>query len=916
MLAGILILNPLTVLADAIDDEVAAARTWGAGMRTDFMPTYDGSSDEITVHDGTGTATTMSLNPFFGREYGLTGPARSDLEDAYGDDAALLAIGMSRKPQLETEASSEAEAYRTMVTVGNIARPDLSDDPVWDLAESVAETPDLFAGFDGCTSVPTVTSASHTERLPDLKTCERSGIVSGSCSMEHIVDFGDPIALPAPPSMRYHSYSGNRVQGGTSFNFGTPPATVSDGGSCGRGCKRIKLTQMSVRPYMSSADTDTLPNDTASVSSRFTLRLDPDALTAVRVISGSGVRWNSSGALSVDEVLTEAKSSAVHSVYFNGLAYPRTRSPESTTIEFRWNTAERELLGNYWDIDPACSALYSMEDLCPGHVDVSCDESFPAVPGGFDVGFYNTVPLAYFVEPPFAELPAQCKKASISVDCSSAFAGAMDCFIDSSGVERCHVNDGLHAAYDYDRHEVSNCGVYESDPNCIYVGSQPIKGADLDADGVPLYREDIYDCGMDVVVDDAVISRTIDCGGPPIRCLGGECMDTTAQRSTKFTEVVAGLSVANEMAGDGQCPDGSPDNCELFTGEHLECKKAFFGIIDCCETPSGVSLFDYMELYIATRDLDDLMGTGYFDIWEDPVTGAWDSIATGATDIYSTVTDKFFTSGAEAAGGSTSAMGDLGITAAMDGLKQTAMNTAAEFVGTTFGADAGNLVFTNASGSTGLYDASGALNSGANAAFTAGFQQVLTVINWVMTIYSIVTILISLIWECEEEEFEVGAKRELKLCHKVGSYCADDSLFGCIEKRESYCCFNSPLARIINQQVRRVGSIPWGDEESPDCSGLTVGELRSVDWEHVNLSEWIAILARTNNLPKASALNMEKLTGEGSTWDLDDTTSRPDARERTMTRQNEVLTGSGDTYNNLYRRSDMGASFVVPPPLP
>jgi conjugal transfer mating pair stabilization protein TraN len=902
-------------MADAIDDEVAAARTWGAGMRTDFMPTYDASSGDITVTDGAGTATSMSLNPFFGGEYGLSGPDRSDLEDAYGDDAALLAIGMSRKPELESEASSEAEAYRTMVSVGNIARPDLSGDPVWGLSEAVATNPDLFAGFSGCTSVPTVTDKAYTERLPDLRTCERSSLLTGSCTMEHIFEFGDPVPLPAPPSVRYINYEawGGSIWSRRFISAISPHGVTAS--YCGRGCIRYTLTQL-VRYWPHTHDLRDDKDFNARL--RFALTLDPKEILSARVTRGT-ILLNGTELgdyrRAREDITEELQAADSHNVYLQGIVTKDQHNPYQAQFEIRWKTAERELLGDYWVVEPSCAAIYGMEDLCPGKVTVSCDEQFPAVPGGFDVGHSNTVPLGGFVTPPFPEVPEQCKTASISVDCSESFAGAMDCYIDAGGVERCHVNDGLNAAYDLSVDEMSNCRVYEEDPNCVYVGSQPIKGADLDADGVSLYREDIYDCGIDVVIDDAVISRTIDCGGAPIRCLGGECMDTTAQRSTKFTEVVAGLSVANEMAGDGQCPDGSPDTCELFTGEHLECKKAFFGIIDCCETPSGVSLFEYMELYIATRDLDDLMGTGYFDIWESPVTGAWDTIANGASDIYDTVTDKFFTSGAEAAGGATSAVGDLGITAAMDSMKQTAMNTAAEFVGTTFGADAGNLIFQKAGpGGGSLFDASGGMVG--DAAFTAGFQQVLTVINWVMTIYSIVTILVSLIWECEEEEFEVGAKRELKLCHKVGSYCADDSLFGCIEKRESYCCFNSPLARIINQQVRRVGGIPWGDEESPDCSGLTVGELRSVDWGHVNLSEWIAILARTNNLPKASTLNMEKLTGEGSTWDLDDTTTRPDARERAMARQNEVLTGSGDTYNNLYRRSDIGASFVVPPPLP
>lgn len=44
-------------------------------------------------------------------------------------------------------------------------------------------------------------------------------------------------------------------------------------------------------------------------------------------------------------------------------------------------------------------------------------------------------------------------------------------------------------------------------------------------------------------------------------------------------------------------------------------------------------------------------------------------------------------------------------------------------------------------------------------------------------------ILIRLIWTCEKDEFELGAMRELKACHKVGGYCRKEALAWCVEKR-------------------------------------------------------------------------------------------------------------------------------------
>ena len=116
-------------------------------------------------------------------------------------------------------------------------------------------------------------------------------------------------------------------------------------------------------------------------------------------------------------------------------------------------------------------------------------------------------------------------------------------------------------------------------------------------------------------------------------------------------------------------------------------------------------------------------------------------------------------------------------------------------------------------------------------------------------IYTVAVILIQLIWTCEEEEFELGAKRELKSCHDVGSYCKSKLLSACIERRKAYCCFNTPLARILNEQIRPQLGRGWGEADAPDCTGIAVSDFGRVDWDRVNLDEWLAILAETGLYP-------------------------------------------------------------------
>jgi hypothetical protein len=93
-------------------------------------------------------------------------------------------------------------------------------------------------------------------------------------------------------------------------------------------------------------------------------------------------------------------------------------------------------------------------------------------------------------------------------------------------------------------------------------------------------------------------------------------------------------------------------------------------------------------------------------------------------------------------------------------------------------------------------------------------------------------------------------------CHYVGDYCAEKiPLAGCVQKKKTYCCFGSPLARIIQEQGRPQLGKGWGDPKSPDCSGFTIDEFQKLDFSKIDFSEWINMIVGQetanlqNNLP-------------------------------------------------------------------
>lgn len=119
---------------------------------------------------------------------------------------------------------------------------------------------------------------------------------------------------------------------------------------------------------------------------------------------------------------------------------------------------------------------------------------------------------------------------------------------------------------------------------------------------------------------------------------------------------------------------------------------------------------------------------------------------------------------------------------------------------------------------------------------------------------AILAIQLSGLLDCEQAEQVLAMKRDNRLCHGLGSYCSArlPIIRLCIETTETYCCFNSRLSRILNEQGRVQLGKGWGGPESPNCSGFTVPQLQALDFSRMNLEEFYAEIAPT--LPDTAAM--------------------------------------------------------------
>jgi len=101
---------------------------------------------------------------------------------------------------------------------------------------------------------------------------------------------------------------------------------------------------------------------------------------------------------------------------------------------------------------------------------------------------------------------------------------------------------------------------------------------------------------------------------------------------------------------------------------------------------------------------------------------------------------------------------------------------------------------------------------------------------------------------CSQQDMETGMLNGSGYCYQTGSYCKVSwPIFGCVQTANTYCCFNSKLARIINQQGRpQIKSMPPAN--SNNCRGFTPTEFQNLDFSKIDLSEYYGDL-KTQSLP-------------------------------------------------------------------
>lgn len=110
---------------------------------------------------------------------------------------------------------------------------------------------------------------------------------------------------------------------------------------------------------------------------------------------------------------------------------------------------------------------------------------------------------------------------------------------------------------------------------------------------------------------------------------------------------------------------------------------------------------------------------------------------------------------------------------------------------------------------------------------------------------SIATMVVQEMLSCDSEEVLTATRRDHRLCHYVGEYCSKSVKLGfisiCVQHKETYCCFNSKISKILNEAARvQLPGLGWGSPQSPSCQGISIAQFQAMDLSAVDFSEFYA----------------------------------------------------------------------------
>lgn len=424
--------------------------------------------------------------------------------------------------------------------------------------------------------------------------------------------------------------------------------------------------------------------------------------------------------------------------------------------------------------------------------------------------------------------------------------------------------------YDEQTGYSDNCALYTQNPNCTQIQSTCLDDdsarLSVDHNGTELMTECglksvVYRCKEPQILKAGDFKQEVVCATPlkdEVPCLGLECVSDelptiTAQERSNRGQALGGIGLMAYMQDDMNCQAGV---CQIFTGQDHTCRCGIKGSFDCCSIKTQVTAQDYIRLSSYIMTLEAAAALVKHEVAD---FGSWSAIGGGSGGLISSELDSLI-----------GAYAKTGLETVRSSYLQKLTTKTANLVEQLFGKEMRDRIFVegaegSASSSTTLHP--DVLNS------AQGLMQAYVAYKLAVAAYEIIT-------ACHTNEYETSMRLNMNSCLYLRSECDHKLLGRCLVRKRHYCCYNSPLARIVMAGLKDQGYA------GSDCRGISATELQNYDLGLIDFSEWNNMVSQSQLLP-AETSNLDTITGSGSALN---TGTRADAAIRAQGRVLELET--------------------------
>lgn len=422
--------------------------------------------------------------------------------------------------------------------------------------------------------------------------------------------------------------------------------------------------------------------------------------------------------------------------------------------------------------------------------------------------------------------------------------------------------------YDEQTGYSDNCALYTQNPNCTQIQSTCLDDdsarLSVDHNGTELMTECglksvVYRCKEPQILKAGDFKQEVVCATPlkdEVPCLGLECVSDelptiTAQERSNRGQALGGIGLMAYMQDDMNCQAGV---CQIFTGQDHTCRCGIKGSFDCCSIKTQVTAQDYIRLSSYIMTLEAAAALVKHEVAD---FGSWSAIGGGIGGLISSELDSLI-----------GAYAKTGLETVRSSYLQKLTTKTANLVEQLFGKEMRDRIFVEGaagSASSGTTLHPDVLNS------AQGLMQAYVAYKLAVAAYEVIT-------ACHTNEYETSMRLNMNSCLYLRSECDHKLLGRCLVRKRHYCCYNSPLARIVMAGLKDQGYA------GSDCGGISVAELQNYDLGLIDFSEWNNMVSQSQLLP-AQTSNLDTITGSGSALNTGD---RADAAIRAQGRVGEL----------------------------